>query len=238
MTSRPIRAAVWTWDAHSASRLALTQRLPSAATMTAEGNDSTKKLAVSTAAKAVVLIHPQTLVDNQSRPASSQHLESAHSFCDWRGVRGRRSCSLEQLLAGRWRCCFLPDRAPRGGECRIHPVAGKPSGKPGVAYRPASLRETVPGQRTAASGTQTVTRERTMPPGSSWLQTRAVPATSRRRWAYGMRRPWERLAKPAGTGAPNMECSHHDRHGLGIMRIPGLGHSKSTSRIRACSPLP
>jgi hypothetical protein len=45
-------------------------------------------------------------------------------------------------------------------------------------------------QRTAASGTTTVTRARTMPPDSSWLQMRAFPVTSWRRWAYGMRWPW------------------------------------------------
>jgi hypothetical protein len=38
-------------------------------------------------------------------------------------------------------------------------------------------------QRTAASGTTTVTRARTMPPDSSWLQMRAFPVTSWRRWA-------------------------------------------------------
>jgi hypothetical protein len=45
-------------------------------------------------------------------------------------------------------------------------------------------------QRTAASGTTTVTRARTMPPDSSWLQMRAFPVTSWRRWAYGRRWPW------------------------------------------------
>jgi hypothetical protein len=45
-------------------------------------------------------------------------------------------------------------------------------------------------QRTAASGTATVTRARTMPPDSSWLQIRAFPVTSWRRWAYEVRRRW------------------------------------------------
>ena len=43
-----------------------------------------------------------------------------------------------------------------------------------------------------------MTRARTMPPDSSRLQMRAVPVTSWCRWAYGMRRPWYRLARVAG----------------------------------------
>jgi hypothetical protein len=71
-----------------------------------------------------------------------------------------------------------------------------------------------------------VTRARTMPPGSSRLQTRAVPVTSC--LPLGI---WNEAAVVAlgqgGRQVPNMECSHHDRDGLGIIWVPRPGHEKA-----------
>lgn len=78
------------------------------------------------------------------------------------------------------------DTVEVGGMGRVL-LAAKDLGRMRVIYR--AIRCLVH-QRTAASGTTTVTRARTMPADSSWLQMRAFPVTSWRRWAYGMRRPW------------------------------------------------
>src|SRR5690348_11457190 len=42
---------------------------------------------------------------------------------------------------------------------------------------------------------------------------------------------WDEVAVVApgqgGRQMPDMECSHHDRDGVGVMRVPRLGHQKA-----------
>ena len=53
---------------------------------------------------------------------------------------------------------------------------------------------------------------------------------------------WDEAAVVApgqgGRQMPDVECSHHDRDGVGVMRVPRLRHQKAHPRIRACSPPP